>query len=451
MAMSTAVAKPGQTTWWPATVPTFTPIALPPVLRLAIDSAAAAPPEGQMVAAGEAISPAAAARTAVVAPCRARVGQVTRIESSGVVLARIELVPALDGDASVPGAAVANASDESFRGASTADFGPWIDRLGNAGVNAARIASPDLIGQLNMALRRPVDTVICGALDSDPTMRVQGALCATYPEDLEAGLTLLAKCCGASRVCVVIEAWSPAAWTAPLRKVLRGGPIKPVELANDYPQSDPSLMLYTITRRRLRPGRLPVERATLLLDAAAAIGVGRAARGRPALPVHMAVRDRSAGMSHYLTTMDGTPLDHILAALPVSRPHILRGGDLLRDRRLARDAAMAVAGERIIHVCPPEAIVNPEPCIRCAWCMESCPTRVHPAMLLEAAQENDLARARWAGLDACIECGICVHVCASQLPILDGIRQLKRRGQPAAIQQDRGSGSKVSGDPPGQA
>jgi len=268
--------------------------------------------------------------------------------------------------------------------------------------------------------------VICSVLDSDPTMRIQGALCAMYPEDIEAGLMLLMRCCQAPRGCVVLESWSPAAWSAPVRQVLRGTPIKLVEMANDYPQADPSLMLYTITRRKLRPGRLPVERATLLLDAAAAIAVGRAARGKPALPVHVGLRDRSAGISYYIAAMDGTPLEHVLAATPLSKPYLLRGGDLLRDCRLRDDATIRAADERIVHVCPAEPVVNPEVCIRCAWCVESCPTRVHPAMLLEAAQEDNLGRARWAGLDACVECGICVHVCPSQLPILDGIRKLKR-------------------------
>jgi electron transport complex protein RnfC len=303
-----------------------------------------------------------------------------------------------------------------------------------------------------MALRRPVDTIICSVLDSDPTMRIQGAMCATYPEDLEAGMTLLLQCCQASRGFVVVEAWSPATWSVPVRKVLRGTPIKLVELANDYPQADPSLMLYTIARRRLRPGRLPVERATLLLDAAAVIAVGRTARGKPALPVHMGLRDRASGISYYIAAIDGTPLNHILADLPLTRPYILRGGDLLRDCRLGDDTTICAADERIIHVCPAEAVVNPEPCIRCAWCVESCPTRVHPALLLEAAQEHNLARARWAGLDACIECGICVHVCPSQLPILDGIRQLKlivedQDARPEA--QRRGKSDVVAEDAPG--
>ncbi len=70
--------------------------------------------------------------------------------------------------------------------------------------------------------------------------------------------------------------------------------------------------------------------------------------------------------------------------------------------------------------------VIPDPCIRCAWCVEACPVRIQPAGLLEAAQRNDHALAIEYGLESCIECGICAYVCPSELPLLKGIRALRK-------------------------
>jgi electron transport complex protein RnfC len=53
--------------------------------------------------------------------------------------------------------------------------------------------------------------------------------------------------------------------------------------------------------------------------------------------------------------------------------------------------------------------------------------RIHPAGLLEAAQDNDPDLAESYGLHACIECGICSYVCPSRLPLLPAIRELRRR------------------------
>src|SRR5437016_6026422 len=48
------------------------------------------------------------------------------------------------------------------------DLGEWADKLTAAKVAAHRRASPDLMAQLFQAIRRPIDTVICNLLDSDP-------------------------------------------------------------------------------------------------------------------------------------------------------------------------------------------------------------------------------------------------------------------------------------------
>ena len=50
---------------------------------------------------------------------------------------------------------------------------------------------------------------------------------------------------------------------------------------------------------------------------------------------------------------------------------------------------------------------------------------IQPAWLLEASQQEDKHMAFAAGLDFCIECGICSYVCPSQLPLAASIRKLK--------------------------
>ena len=105
----------------------------------------------------------------------------------------------------------------------------------------------------------------------------------------------------------------------------------------------------------------------------------------------------------------------------------LRAGAALRDVRISCDAVVDGGGELSIDAGPPAPIINPDPCIRCGWCVEACPVRIHPAGLLEAAQDNDPDMAESYGLHACIECGICSYVCPSRLPLLPAIRVLRKR------------------------
>jgi len=163
----------------------------------------------------------------------------------------------------------------------------------------------------------------------------------------------------------------------------------------------------------------------LLLDAAAALAVGNAAAAQPLLTTPLAVHDHFHRRAHFLEVPIGMRLGDILDALGIAPdPSMLRGGDLLRDLRLWRDCVISGA-ELAIHVTAPDPPLNPDPCMRCGWCLETCPTLLHPAVVLEAAQRHDSAMARRAGIDSCIECGLCSYVCPSRLPLLASIRTMR--------------------------
>jgi electron transport complex protein RnfC len=309
------------------------------------------------------------------------------------------------------------------------DLSFWIDRLKALRVQADRRCSPNLTEQLHAALRRPIDTIICHALDTDPAACVLSAWASTRVEELVAGLALLARLTNATTRWIVIDDRAPSSWWSKLRPAARAAALRPMALENDYPQADPTLMLYTLLGRRLRPGRLPVEQGVLMLDAVAAVAIGAAAlRDEPMSRVPLAVRDHDRGESFFLTVPIGSTVSSILALLTpgmMESTILLRFGDALRDQRID-GGALVGESELVLHVSTPPPASNPQPCIRCGWCYESCPTRVQPADILEAAQRKDLELAERAGLESCIECGICAYVCPSKLPLLAGIRAIRR-------------------------
>ena len=361
-----------------------------------------------------------------LAPANGTLGVVRPIRlTTGRPVAAVELTVSDDFTQESP--AGATGEDDSF------SLVAWLERIRAAGVWADRHASPDLIGQLNQIVARPIDTLICTILDSDASLPLNAAIAAGYADLVVGGVTLLSRITGARRALLAVESFgraSPSApgtdWLTPLGQSVLSTKLQVVELANDYPQSDPTLMVYSLTHRRLRPGNLPTTRGVLVLDAAAAMAVGNAAdRREPMLTVPVAVHHYVRRRSHFLQVPVGTTVQHVLNELSITPDRtILRGGDLLRDLRLHPDAVIA-GGELTIHVTAPQIPVIPEPCIRCAWCVEACPTQVNPASVLDAAQRRDVKFAERAGIGACIECGVCAHVCPSQLPLLEAIREIR--------------------------
>ncbi|HEX4052826.1 MAG TPA: 4Fe-4S dicluster domain-containing protein [Tepidisphaeraceae bacterium] len=412
---------------WPDQPPEFSRVPLPDRLLVPLGAAGAeakAPPSGTVVHRGQVLVDRAPESSHLpVAPADGVLGHVRPIRlTNGRPAVAVELVV----DRAGPGNFKEDIKDSDGRQADSSGLVAWIERLRRAGVWADRQSSPDLIGQLNQVVSRPIDTVACTALDSDASLRLNGAIAARFNERVAEGTALLARMTGAGRAVLAVEEDANPAWAGPWRAAARAAKLELVEMANDYPQSDPTLMVYSLTRRRLRPGHLPTTRGVLMVDAATARAVGQAALGTAMLSSLVAIHDYPRRRSHYLDVAVGTPLREVLDPLSIGGEGlIVRGGDLLRDRRLRTDAVIG-GGELTIHATGPQRVVIPEPCIRCAWCAEACPTLVHPASVLDAAQRNDARLADRAGIGACIECGLCSHVCPSQLPLLEAIREIRK-------------------------
>jgi Na+-translocating ferredoxin:NAD+ oxidoreductase subunit C len=317
-----------------------------------------------------------------------------------------------------------NAAADIVRTARPGELSGWIEKFRAAGIYADRRDCPDLIGQFQQALAGQVDYLLCTILDSDPLLPLNYTLSARYGDALATGVALLSRLVEVDRTLIVTE--KRVELPRSLRRTARDFSQRIITIRNDYPRSDPTLLIRALTGRRLKPAHLPTQQRVLLLDAPAAVAIGLLIlRGLPMLRVPFALRDHIRGKSHLMWLSPGTPVDAILSACQIPSDNItLRAGDILRDQRLTINSIIA-GGELTAHLSATAPVPNPDPCIRCSWCLEGCPTRVHPAALLEAAQRNDMAMADRYGLDACIECGICSYICPSKLPLLPSIRKLK--------------------------
>jgi electron transport complex protein RnfC len=419
--------------------PRFRPIDLP--ARLSVPCAGEPTVEvGATVRRGQSLDGSSGSEHRALAPADGRIASIGRatllnMHDSTVVEVEVDSTNAAEAQEHPP---ATGADVREFLNRTREDTAQqWIDRLGDLGVCANRWTSPDLIGQLRQCSGRSINTVVCNLLDPGPSLLVNRAAAQANGAELVAAVAKLGQLVGASRQWVVVDESLPVTtWTAVRESAAAAArDLRIVPLENDYPQPDPTLLLYTLTRRKLRPGRLPVEQGVLLLDAPAAVAVGRAMLfDEPMLRVPLAIHDQPRDRSHLLRVPVGMKLGDVLATLDMPRHGLdLRAGGPLREMRVNGDCVVA-GGELAVFAVAREPDVNPNPCIRCGWCLEGCPVRIHPAGLLEAAQQEDHGLAERYGLHACIECGICSYVCPSHLPLLGGIRLL--RGERAALADD---------------
>jgi electron transport complex protein RnfC len=303
-----------------------------------------------------------------------------------------------------------------------------VNRLKDAGISLDRWVSPDLLGQLQIAIQRPPKFVLCGAIDLDPALPVQRALAIECAIDIAAGAAALGRLIGTKRVILAVPEDMSGAGVAALRDAAQAASVRLFPVMERYPLAQPSLLIRRTLGRRLLPGKLPTEVGVLMLDAPAALAVARfLIHGEPMRRVPMGIYDETHSRGHLLRVPVGLKLGDVLAAAEISGQSTeLWAGHVLRHVPIDRNAIIG-SGELTVFASAPRRSEPASACLRCAWCVEACPVSIQPAGLLDAAQQNDPQLAEHYGVRSCIDCGICSYVCPSRLPLLGAIRELRNK------------------------
>jgi len=270
---------------------------------------------------------------------------------------------------------------------------------------------------------KPIHTIIIYGGDTDLLVESNLYILKDQTTAVNQGIKALKTATGIEKVVVAVPAESFQNFDGHFEADVQAVPA-------DYPGAQPLMILYRITGRMLDQGQAFEDLGMLFIRAEAVAAIGKAVTtGQVPVEKILTVVDKT-GARHLVSARLGTPVGDILNRLKITTKagdRLIFGGPMTGTAIYSESQPVSPDCDAIMVQDSQEIILSSdEACINCGECIRICPTRVPVNLLIRFLEANQYQEgADMYDLYSCVECGLCSLVCPSRIPILQYIKLAK--------------------------
>lgn len=278
---------------------------------------------------------------------------------------------------------------------------------------------------------KKIDTVILNGAECEPYLTADHRVMLEQPEKVVYGLKALMKAVGVNKGYIGIENNKPDAIAAIMKAIENEENIEVVSLVAKYPQGDEKRLINAITGREVPSGGLPMDVGVIVNNVGTAVAVANAMQtGMPLVERIVTVTGSAINTPKNLLVRIGTPFKDIIeqcGGYKGTLGKLVMGGPMMGLAQFTDEVPAIKGTSGILVLNEMDArIPKPDPCIRCAKCVEICPVNLQPLFISQLSLKGMYDDTQKYHVLDCIECGSCSYICPSKRPLLESIRVAKK-------------------------
>ena len=277
---------------------------------------------------------------------------------------------------------------------------------------------------------KKIDTVILNGVECEPYLSADHRLMVEYPERVIYGLKAIMKVLDVNKGYIGIEDNKPDAIDS-ISKALGNDPdISVAALKTKYPQGDEKRLIHVISGRKVPSGGLPMDVGVVVNNVGTASAIARAIlEGMPLIERITTIAGNSVANPQNLIARIGTPIKDLIEQCGGYKGNpgkLIMGGPMMGFAQFSDEIPIIKSSSGIL-VFPQSEVIryNPQPCIKCARCVDVCPVGLLPIKLANFSEHSMWNELIEYSVLACIECGSCSFICPAKRPLLERIRLAK--------------------------
>ena len=275
-----------------------------------------------------------------------------------------------------------------------------------------------------------VELLIVNGCECEPYLTADHRVMLEATRAVLCGALLAARACGGAGIVVAVEDNKPDAARA-LEREATGTDIRIVTVKTKYPMGGERELVPAVTGRVIPAGGLPLDVGVVVINVGTAAAIARAVLRGGALTHRVVTVTGAVHQPGNVLAPIGAPCRELIAFCGGLKPdaaRIVAGGPMMGFALADLDTPLTKGTSGLVVLSREDIEREAETeCVRCARCVDVCPTRLVPTKIALAARHELWDRAEELHASDCIECGCCAYVCPARIPLVQLIKVAKAR------------------------